>query len=81
MLRLKPCGLGNQVRDWPKCQTAYGAGEHKVHMLQGIPRRLQAGALLPQQGQSSGGILPLETAADILQRRARLTEDGNRVKS
>ena len=80
MLPLKPGGPGDHVRPRLKLQAVQGAGQHKVHVLQLLPLRFQADPLFPQQLQRFGGVLSLETAADLLQGCARLAEDGDGVK-
>ena len=66
MLPFKPGGLRNHIRNRLKLQAVQGAGQHEFHVLQPLTLRLQLGALLPQQRQRFGGILPPETAADLL---------------
>ncbi len=79
MLRLEPGRPGDQIRLRPQLQAPDHAGENEFHLLQLPPLRLQPHPLFPEALQGSGGVLPPEAAADVLQGRARLAENGDGV--
>ena len=47
MLPFKPGGLRDHIGNRLKLQAVQGAGQHKIHMLQLLPLRLQTAPLLP----------------------------------
>ena len=80
MFLLKAGRLGNQVRSGSQLQAFDHSGEYEIHLFQLPVFQLQPFSLLLKAGQGPGGILPLETAADLFQRSPRLAKDGDGIK-